>query len=87
MFLFFMGWLGVFFVPQQNKYLLMFSWFLIITGIILGIFNELDREVRRSNWSNEQVGIATIILILVWIGLLLILYYKIFPIIYPYFIP
>lgn len=48
MLLFVIGWLSVFFAPQQNKFLIMFAWTLIITGLIFGIGNYVDQDYFRN---------------------------------------
>jgi hypothetical protein len=85
MLLFVVGWFSVFFAPQQNKYLLMFAWFLILTGMMLGTFNFLDYEMVNSKLklTGDQCLWASLIIATIWVAALILLYTFIFPIVYP----
>lgn len=85
MLLFVVGWFTVFFAPQQNKILMMFAWSLIITGIVLGILNYVDYEMRHAqlHLTDEQSVWLMLIIFVIWICALGGCYTMLLPVIYP----
>jgi hypothetical protein len=85
MLFFVLGWFSVFFGPQQNKFLMQLAWFMIITGIVLGILNYTDSEMRhgRLKLSDTETFWFFLVIFCIWIGALLGCYFLLFPRIYP----